>query len=199
MSQSELLTRIVETLERLGIDYMLTGSLASSLQGEPRSTHDIDIVVRLTSLDAPGLIAAFSTDEFYLSATAVTEAIAQRRMFNLLQVATGEKVDFWVLTAAPFDQSRFSRRQAMDLGECIGIVSAPEDTILMKLNWSQQSGGSEKQLQDVLRVYELQAPNLDLNYIQKWIVDLGLEPLWDRILREARPIQFPRRPLDPPE
>ena len=45
MSQQALLTRIVETLDGAGIPYMLTGSVASSLQGEPRATHDIDLVV----------------------------------------------------------------------------------------------------------------------------------------------------------
>ncbi len=42
MSQQELLINAVRALENAHIDYMLTGSVVSSLQGEPRSTHDID-------------------------------------------------------------------------------------------------------------------------------------------------------------
>ena len=45
MSQQKLLKLVVETLDSAGIEYMLTGSVVSSLQGKPRSTHDIDIVV----------------------------------------------------------------------------------------------------------------------------------------------------------
>lgn len=45
MSQQELLAKVVSALNHAGIDYMVTGSLVSSLQGEPRSTHDIDFVV----------------------------------------------------------------------------------------------------------------------------------------------------------
>jgi hypothetical protein len=41
------LRRAVEFLTAAGIEYMLTGSLVSSLQGVPRLTHDIDIVVNL--------------------------------------------------------------------------------------------------------------------------------------------------------
>jgi len=45
VSEQSLLKRVVEALEVAGVGYMLTGSLASSLQGEPRATHDIDLVV----------------------------------------------------------------------------------------------------------------------------------------------------------
>ena len=47
MSQQELLKRVVRILDGAKIKYMLTGSVVSSLQGEPRSTHDIDIVVAI--------------------------------------------------------------------------------------------------------------------------------------------------------
>jgi hypothetical protein len=45
MSQHELLKRVVTECDRLSIPLMLTGSLVSSLQGEPRATHDIDVVI----------------------------------------------------------------------------------------------------------------------------------------------------------
>ena len=47
MSQQELLRRVIQVLDSAGIEYMVTGSIASSLQGEPRSTHDINIVVAI--------------------------------------------------------------------------------------------------------------------------------------------------------
>ncbi len=47
MSQQELLRRVVQVLKKAGIEYMLTGSLVSSLQGEPRSTHDIDLIIAI--------------------------------------------------------------------------------------------------------------------------------------------------------
>ncbi len=47
MSQQKLLKKVIRTLYRAGIQYMITGSLASSLQGEPRSTHDIDMVIAI--------------------------------------------------------------------------------------------------------------------------------------------------------
>ncbi len=133
------------------------------------------------------LIAAFPVDRFYLSESAVTEAIRSKRMFNLLEMHTGEKVDFWMLSESAFDKSRFARRQRIDLGGQFVDVSSPEDTILMKLLWCKQSGGSEKQFHDALRVYELQADLLDEAYLRKWISDLGVEDLWQRVLDTAEP------------
>lgn len=44
MTLTELLTDVVDVLDAEGIPYMLTGSLASSLWGEPRATNDIEII-----------------------------------------------------------------------------------------------------------------------------------------------------------
>ncbi|MFN0052172.1 MAG: hypothetical protein ACKV0T_08270 [Planctomycetales bacterium] len=187
MSQQELLTDVVATLQRLRIEFMLSGSHASSLQGEARATHDIDLVANLSAGDIVPLITAFQGNRFYLSRSAVEDAIRLKRMFNLLEVSTGEKVDFWVLTDSPFDQSRFVRRRRIELANLSIDISTPEDTILMKLLWCKQSGGSEKQLHDVVRVYELQADILDSQYLAKWLRELQVEELWQRVLERAEP------------
>src|SRR5947209_19592928 len=98
MSQQELLKRVLGVLDQLGIPYMITGSVASSLHGAPRSTHDIDLLVALPISATKSLVAAFPPPEFYLSEEAVRDAIVQRSMFNLLSLSEGEKVDFWLLT-----------------------------------------------------------------------------------------------------
>lgn len=109
MSQSELLKAIVADLERSNIEYMLTGALASSLQGEPRSTHDIDVVVAMDADGADLIVKAFQSPDFSLSAAAVHDAVRKQRMFNLLDLREGDRVDFWLLTDEPFDRSRFAR------------------------------------------------------------------------------------------
>jgi hypothetical protein len=193
MAQQKLLKDVATTLQSLGIEFMLTGSHASSLQGEARSTHDIDLVVDLQLSHVQPLLQAFAGDRFYLSESALTEAIRSKRTFNLLESATGEKVDFWVLSETPFNQSRFARRRPIDIGGLTLCISSPEDTILMKLSWCRQLGGSEKQFHDVLGVYELQFDLLDQEYLQKWVAALGVEDLWQRVVDEAEPIQMPER------
>ncbi|HVW35827.1 MAG TPA: hypothetical protein VHB99_00940 [Pirellulales bacterium] len=188
MSQSELLKAVIDELNRAGVEYMLTGSLASSLQGEPRLTHDIDLVVAMDAADADRIIEAFASPDYYLSAAAAHDAVRTRRMFNLLDLREGDKVDFWLLTDDPFDRSRFSRRGQMTSQDLNLWVSSPEDTILAKLRWAELSGGSEKQFGDALRIYEVQRQNLDTGYIGKWAEKLGLKEIWDRLQGSAEPI-----------
>jgi hypothetical protein len=47
VSQQELLEKVEGALDSLGIDHMVTGAVASSTQGAPRMTHDIDFVVSI--------------------------------------------------------------------------------------------------------------------------------------------------------
>jgi hypothetical protein len=187
MSQQELLKHVVQILTSMGIDYMLTGSVASSLQGEPRSTHDIDLVVVLPPEVVRQLVAAFPPPEFFLSEDAILDALRHRSMFNLLAMAEGEKVDFWMLTDEPFDRSRFARKRVEQVLGMQLKVSAPEDTILAKLRWANLSGGSEKQFTDALRIYEVQGTNLDVDYLNHWASQLGIADLWKRVQSEAQP------------
>ena len=192
MSQQELLKLVIARLDEAGIEYMLTGSLASSLQGEPRATHDIDLVIaiRTTLPDvARTLKAAFSEPQFYLDEEAIRSAIDTAGMFNMIDTREGDKVDFWVLTAEPFDQSRFARRTAEGFEGMRLQVSRPEDTILMKLKWAQMSGGSEKQFVDALRVYEVQHGLLDQSYLDAWAARLGVGALLARVRSDAEPME----------
>ena len=84
-------------------------------------------------------------------------------MFNLVDTGSGDKVDFWILTSSPFDEECFRRRVKVALFGVAVWVPSPEDVILSKLDWSALAGGSEKQFQDALRVYEVQRANLDVS------------------------------------
>jgi hypothetical protein len=187
MSQQELLRLVVRTLDNLGIHYMLTGSIVSSLQGEPRTTHDIDIVINLPPTHARSLAAAFPAPAFYLDEAAVIEAVSTHGMANLIETESGDRVDFWLLTEDPFDRSRFSRRCHEEILGMRIAVSKPEDTILAKLRWARLSGGSAKQFLDALRVYEVQYEKLDLAYLREWGARLGIMEELERLLREAAP------------
>jgi hypothetical protein len=191
MSQPELLAKVTATLSDAGIRYMITGSVASSLQGEPRSSHDIDLVVALNEEHAAVMLRAFPPPEYYLSERAMMSAIATRKMFNLLDVIGGDTVDFWMLTDEPFDRARFGRRQWNEFRHHPVCVSSPEDTILAKLRWANLCGGSEKQFTDARQVYEFQHTILDLAYMNEWVERLNLQELWARLRNEARPSDIP--------
>ncbi len=185
MSQQELLAQTVHALNDAGVEYMITGSVVSSFQGEPRSTHDIDLVVSINPSAVEQLLSAFPFPEYYLDKNMILDAMRFRGMFNLLHPSSGNKVDFWILKDTPYDHSRFARREREAMFGVAVWISAPEDTILSKLDWAKQAGGSEKQFVDALRVYEVQHHNLNHTYLREWVARLGVEELWQRLLNEA--------------
>jgi hypothetical protein len=193
MSQQELLRRVVGVLDRHGIDYMVTGSVASGLQGEARATHDIDLVVALRPADVPALVGAFPPPDYYLSEQSIQDAlqgeVTFRSTFNLLALNEGDKVDFWILSGEAFDQSRFARKRGEEVMGMKLKVSSPEDTILAKLRWARIAGGSEKQFTDALRVYEVQNALLDQAYLDHWAQQLDVEGLLSDLRNAAKPIQ----------
>ncbi|MBC8108725.1 MAG: hypothetical protein H7Z14_19230 [Anaerolineae bacterium] len=108
---------------------MATGSLVSSYQGEPRSSHDIDLVVQITPSHASILALHFPAPEYYLDEVSIREAIPiQDGMFNLLDNIGGDKIDFWILKPDPFDQQCFGRRYKRTIVGVDVYISQPEDT-----------------------------------------------------------------------
>ncbi len=186
MSQSELLKRIVLFLDSAGIDYLLTGSLASSLQGEPRSTHDIDIVLHLEESQKRAIANAFGPPDYYTDLPETGSYAEKIDMFNLIDVKNGDKIDFWIYTDDEFDRSRFSRKYRVTYEGVPIFVSAPEDTIIAKLRWSKLSGGGRKQCLDALRVFEIQKEVIDTTYLGRWVEKLELKSEWDEMLALAK-------------
>lgn len=185
MSQQELLKRVVATLDALAIDYMLAGSTVSSIQGRPRSTHDIDLVVDVRKENVDELLLAFPPPQFYLSEPAVRDAISRGSMFNLLENTTGDKADFWVLSNSAFDVSQFARKQTIRAFGLDVNISTAEDTILAKLRWDRACGGSERQYTDALEVYRVQRHLLDRNYLDDWAAKLHVTARWQQLLTDA--------------
>jgi hypothetical protein len=185
MSQQELLKKTLHALNERDFPYMLTGSIVSSIQGEPRLSHDIDIIISGTHRILNILRDHFSETEYYFDATAIEEAIASQHMFNVIDINSGDKIDFWLLTDSAFDESRFARKIKISLFETWAWISTPEDTILAKLLWAKKSGGSGKQILDVQRVYEVNASRLDKKYIEQWCTTLGVIDYWNSVLHDA--------------
>jgi hypothetical protein len=191
----ELAQKIASILLPLNIPYVVGGSVASSLLGENRSTQDLDLVIDLEARTAQRLIDAMS-GEFYISESAVTEAIANSRTapressFNVIYLPSMEKADIFVMGSDdPFSASVMSRRQLYLISglteEGIYIYS-PEDIVLQKLSWYKLiPGGSQKQWRDVLGVLKVQGERLDLAYLNQWAVTLKLTDLLDEALLQS--------------
>jgi hypothetical protein len=179
---------VVAALDAAGVHYFLGGSVASALYGEARSTRDVDFVAALLSHHVEPFLAALG-DGFYADATAIRDAVAARRSFNVIHLDTMVKVDIFVFKADPFGRSQFERRTPRQLSQddpaSIYVASA-EDTVLAKLQWYREGGGvSDRQWTDVLGVLKVQGATLDRAYLKEWARDLGLTGLLRRALDDA--------------
>jgi hypothetical protein len=196
MSQPQALNRVVQVLDGLGIDYLVSGTLACTVQGGTEPAPGIHLVVALTPDKVNALLAAFDPHAHHLKREAVEQAVrpdSAVRAFTLLCLDEDEAVAFWVLTGDPFDQARFGRKVA---GEVSGVpvkLSAPEDTILAKLQLAQLTGGgsfSEEQLAYARSVYRRHKDHLDRDYLKTWAAHLGIEQWCAKL--QAEPARPPR-------
>lgn len=170
MTERELLADCLRRLNRLGIPYMLTGSMASNYWGVPRTTHDLDFVVALSPERASDVVAAFR-DDFTIEESWVRSAFRRPYLFNAIDLRSALKVDFWVLRPEGFEGEMFRRRLAVTLfGEPAWVATA-EDTILHKLHWNRIQP-SERQLGDAAGIWAVQGPDLDRAYLERWARDL---------------------------
>ena len=62
MTERELLVDCLHRLNRTGVVYYLTGSMASNYWGIPRTTHDLDFVVQFPATAVPLIFHEFSGD-----------------------------------------------------------------------------------------------------------------------------------------
>jgi len=182
MPEAELFLLFVRPLNRLGVRYIVSGSIAAILYGEPRLTHDVDFVVFLRSEDIRRLQAAFPSPAFYVPpADVIAGEIAreQRGHFNLIHSDTGFKADFY--TSGRDELHAWAFRNARKLeyqGEPV-VVAPPEYVIIRKLEYYRE-GGSEKHLRDIRSMLAVSGDQVARPELEAWINRRGLETEWQK-------------------
>lgn len=185
MDQVELLRLLITVLEDLGIPYMIGGSQASIYYGEPRYTHDVDVVADLRAEHLPQLASRFPFPEFYLSLDAAREALRGRGQFNIIHPASGLKIDVIIPKDSLYDRIRLQRRLRLPVvpGQ-EGYFARPEDVILYKMIYYRE-GGSEKHLRDIVGMLSVSGDDIDREDIARWAGELGLSDIWQAVLRRV--------------
>jgi hypothetical protein len=179
------LGRLLDSLE---VPWVLGGSLASSIVGEPRSTMDIDVAVDIDLAGVEDLVAAVA-EEYYVSLQMVREAVTTHSSFNLIHLATGMKVDLFPLSQDPLDVRQLKRRERVEVSPGVTIwVGAPDDQVLRKLRWYRLGGEvSERQWRDVVSILLVQGSRVDHQQLLTDAGPLGLADLVERALADVAP------------
>jgi hypothetical protein len=179
--EERVLLDVIGEIDALAIPYMVAGSLASSQHGRPRTTQDADIVFDPTPESLDALVPRFLARGLYVDLESARDALRRRRQFNVVDPATGWKIDLIVVKARAFSREELRRRQTTELAPGMPVsMATAEDTILSKLEWAKKSGGSEKQLLDVAGVVAAN-PDLDRGYIERWARELDVLDLWQQV------------------
>lgn len=176
--QERILKDCTVRFERLGIEYMLTGSMAMLHYAVGRMTRDIDIVIDVSKTDAKTIIAEFEPD-YYVPRERVFDAISRKFMFNLLHHETVVKIDCMIRKETEFQKTAFTNRKKIAFGDFEVWTIGKEDLILSKLNWAKDAK-SEMQMRDVANMLRTE---YDENYVRNWAEKLNVENLLEECLQ----------------
>jgi hypothetical protein len=175
-----------QLFESINIDYYVSGGVASSIHGEPRSTRDLDLVIEVKPNQIDLLVKTLEASGYYCPAGAVEDL--QRGLENMLNITHAETIanaDIYITDNSPFAISQMQRRILVDLDGIPAFwIASAEDTVLQKLRGGKGSK-SEKQWRDVLGIIKLQAETLDYGYLIEWAEILDLVVDLSEVLTQA--------------
>ena len=163
---------------------MITGSFASSYHGSPRATQDIDIVIAPTADQIRALVMLLPDTEYYVDEDAALDALERQGQFNVIDYATGWKIDLFIRKSRPFSQQEFERRGFVEFQNMRIAIASAEDVLIAKLEWSKL-GESQRQVKDAAGILRIRADDLDLEYIKGWVRALELGSQWEAARRAA--------------
>ena len=181
---TELAAQLHTIFAAVNVPYYITGGVAAITYGEPRTTRDLDVVISVPRQTINALVAALEAADFYVPG--VEDAVSGRmRTLQITQVTTISRADLVLAEDSEYEQLKFQRRRLITLPNGTQVyLASPEDVVVNKLRWGQQSQ-SEKQWRDVLGVLKIQQDHLNYNYIHQWAAAFDLSEQLDQVTREA--------------
>ncbi|NQT27559.1 hypothetical protein HQ585_19550 [candidate division KSB1 bacterium] len=180
MQVTDLFLVFLQPLNKAKIKYMVTEAAGVILYGAPRMTHDLDLVLEISSIQAEKLALFFPEDQFYCPPREVVllELGRPRRgHFNLIHQRTGFKADCYLMGDDPLHKWAMEHRNKLDYQGNEIQVAPPEYVIIRKLQYYQE-GHSEKHLLDIRSILDISSKRIDRPRLERMLGDAGLTTLW---------------------
>jgi hypothetical protein len=183
MLEPDLIELCVGPLQSAGIRYFISGSVAAMLYGEPRVTHDIDLVVFLRTSDLAKLPELFPPPEFYVPPSEVIAVEVARRhhgCFNVIHADSSLKADLFTANRDEFHAWAFRNLKQYPARGMEVSLAPPEYVIVRKLEYFRE-GGSDKHLRDIRGRLNISGDQIDLTALNEWIRTRGVEAEWRKV------------------
>lgn len=180
MLEPDLIELFVAPLEQLRFRYLLTGSVAAMLYGEPRVTHDVDLIIFLRAEDIKKLLGAYPSPQFYVPPLEVvlTEiSREQKGQFNIIHGVSGLKADFHPVNRDELHGWAFRNIREYVMGNNTIKIAPPEYVIVRKLEYFRE-GGSEKHLRDIRAMLNVSGEIIDRKELNFWIQQRSVADQW---------------------
>lgn len=180
----DLIDLFVRPMESAGVEYMITGGVASVIYGDPRFTRDVDVVLVLNASDVGPFISSFDAASFYVPPVEVLEEEVRRPEgghFNVIHHDTALRADVYLAGDVPLHRWALDRVLRLPVGSLTISVAPIEYVIVRKLEYFRDSG-SDRHLRDIAMMLRLSGDTVDVPALEEWCRRLGLGAL----LEEAR-------------
>ena len=159
---------------------MVTGSVASIIYGEPRMTHDIDLVLELHAKNVRNFTRLFPPDQFYSPPQEIIKAEIAREArghFNIIHNETGFKADIYPVGQDELHKWAMDRKQKVKIGQSDIWIAPPEYVIIRKLQYYRE-GGSSKHLRDINKMLEFSSKAIDTPSLNRLVAKYDLSKEW---------------------
>ncbi|MDQ7816773.1 MAG: hypothetical protein RDU14_07065 [Melioribacteraceae bacterium] len=183
MQNLNLFSIYLDKMENLRIDYFITGSVASIVYGQPRLTHDIDLVVSLIPEMIDKIVSEFNINEFYCPPEEVIKSEIKRESngrFNIIHHETGFKADIYLIGNDPFQKWAMENRRSIQFYDKNIFIAPPEYLIIKKLEFYKEGNG-EKHLTDIKAVIKYSGDLIDYNFLLTQIKNKNLSEIWSKL------------------
>lgn len=184
MQEPDLYLIFTSRLDELKIEYVITGSVAAIVYGEPRLTHDIDIVLEINELPVQLFINAFPLSEFYCPPEEIIKTELQRSErghFNLIHHKTGFKADIYLSGRNDFQKWALQNKKEISYNSKKIYIAPPEYVIIKKLEYYKE-GRAEKHIQDIKNIIIGSEELINFESLNSFVERFGLREEWNLIL-----------------
>ncbi len=183
MQELNLFKIFTSKLTELNLGYFITGSVASIVYGEPRLTHDIDIVLEISAINLVEFINAFPGEQFYIPPVEIIKNEinrSERGHFNIIHSESGFKADIFLLGNDKFQKWALENKKQITFEDTILYIAPPEYVIIKKLEFYKE-GGAQKHLTDIRSILSNSADIINLELIEKYAAQFGVLDNWHKL------------------